>query len=111
MRHKQRLVLFLMITSIACLPPDTPGGGSQDKSRAVQAAKQDLAQKLGVKEQAIELVGPVEKVTWPDSSLGCPEPGMMYAQMLTRGYRFKLQSGGEIYEYHASEQSVKLCKP
>ena len=81
----------------------------QDKLPIVQTAKKDLAQRLGVREQAIELVGQVEEVTWPDASLGCPEPGMMYAQVLIPGYRFKLQSGGKVYEYHAGRDVVKLC--
>ena len=28
----------------------------------------------------------VEEKTWPDASLGCPKPGMVYAQVLTEGW-------------------------
>jgi hypothetical protein len=35
---------------------------------------------------------------------------MMYAQVLTPGYRFKLQSGGKVYEYHTGKGVVKLCE-
>ena len=82
----------------------------QDKAAVVQAAKKDLARRLNVRQEAIELAGAVEAVTWPDSSLGCPEPGMMYAQVLTPGYRFKLESGGKLYEYHTGKAVVKLCE-
>ena len=81
----------------------------QDKVAMVQTARKDLAQRLGLPERSIELVGPVEEVTWPDASLGCPEPGMIYAQIITHGYRFKLQSGDKLYEYHAGKGMVKLC--
>lgn len=82
-----------------------------DKLSVVQTARRDLAQRLGVWEGSIELVGPVEEVTWPDTSLGCPEPSMSYAQVLTLGYQFKLQSREKVYEYHAAKGVVKLCNP
>jgi hypothetical protein len=34
----------------------------------------------------------------------------MYAQVLTPGYRFKLESGGKLYEYHTGKAVVKLCE-
>ena len=33
-----------------------------------------------------------EAVTWPDGSLGCPQPGMMYTQALVPGFRIVLQA-------------------
>lgn len=75
----------------------------------VEQAKKDLAQRLNIAVQSIELVGRVEEVTWPDASLGCPEPGMLYAQVLTPGYRFQLATGGKIYQYHATNTTVKFC--
>ena len=45
---------------------------------------------------------PVENVTWPDSSLGCPEEGTQYAQMLTDGVLIVLELDGQQYEYHAA---------
>jgi hypothetical protein len=41
-------------------------------------------------------------VVWPDASLGCPQEGMVYAQVLTPGYLIRLQSGNQEFEYHAS---------
>jgi hypothetical protein len=81
-----------------------------DELSAVEAAKKDLSRRLNVRQESIELAGPIEEVTWPDSSLGCPEPGMMYSQVLTPGYRFKLQSGDKLYEYHTGKGVVKLCE-
>jgi hypothetical protein len=81
-----------------------------DEVKVIQAAKKELAGRLNVRQESIELAGSIEEVTWPDSSLGCPEPGMVYAQVLTPGYRFKLQSGGKLYEYHTGKSVVKLCQ-
>jgi hypothetical protein len=51
-----------------------------------------------------------EALVWEDGSLGCPEPGMVYAQVLTPGYRFTLQSSGKTYQYHAAKGVAKLCQ-
>lgn len=59
----------------------------------------DLAAVLGVEPEEVKVVS-VEEVIWPDTSLGCPEPGKVYAQVLTRGYRIVLEAKGDTYEYH-----------
>lgn len=47
---------------------------------------------------------------WRDASLGCPRPGMMYAQVITPGYLIEVKAGGKVYEYHTdTNQSVVLC--
>jgi hypothetical protein len=43
-----------------------------------------------------------EEVTWPDGSLGCPEPGEMYTQALVEGYRIVLEVDGEEVHYHGA---------
>src|SRR5690349_12842844 len=64
--------------------PATPSGG------LVEQAKADLVKRLGVDAAAIKVISSAE-VTWPDGSLGCPEPGMRYAQMLVNGNRTVLE--------------------
>ena len=66
----------------------------------LEQAKADLAERLGVPVDDVTVVSS-EEVTWPDSSLGCPQPGMMYAQVLTDGSRILLSAGGRTYEYHS----------
>lgn len=69
-----------------------------------------LADELGVPADEIEVLS-VEKYEWPDTSLGCPEPGKAYAQVITPGYRIMLQAQGETYEVHTDEvgKIVVLC--
>ena len=52
-----------------------------------------------------------ESVQWRDTSLGCPQPGMMYAQVITAGYRFRLEAAGEQYNVHTDQtgQSIIIC--
>ncbi len=70
----------------------------------------DLARKLAVEPQAIEILH-AEVVTWNDGSLGCPEPGQVYTQAPVPGYRLVLVHGGRRYDYHASAKGTfVLCR-
>jgi hypothetical protein len=85
----------------------TPPAGAQE---VVRLAKEDLAQRLKLAPDDIQLVS-VEAVDWSDTSLGCPQPGMMYAQVITPGYRVVLEAEGKQYNYHTDEgQFVVLCE-
>jgi hypothetical protein len=67
----------------------------------VRAAIEDLAQRLGTPSNQI-VVTEASRVVWPNSSLGCPQPGMVYAEVITPGFLIILMVGGEDYEYHTS---------
>lgn len=71
-------------------------------------AQEALANWLGIPKQEIEVVG-VDEVEWPDTSLGCPEPGMVYAQMIVPGHRVMMRVGDEVYEYHSGGGQGVLC--
>ncbi len=71
----------------------------EEPQAAVTAAVELLAREVGCAPGEIEVVD-VTPVTWPDSSLGCPVPGMMYLQVLTPGYRIRLLHGGQEYLMH-----------
>lgn len=43
-----------------------------------------------------------EAVAWPDGSLGCPQPGVVYTQALVPGYWVVLSQGGREYDYRAT---------
>jgi hypothetical protein len=51
----------------------------------------------------------VTAVTWPDPGLGCPEPGAVYPQVLTPGYRIRLEADGRRLEYHSGGGRVVFC--
>lgn len=76
----------------------------------VDAAKAALGSELGVTPQDIEVMD-VEAVEWPDASLGCPQEGMLYAQVVTPGYRILLKAEGKVFEYHSDRHHVVLCQP
>ena len=87
------------------LPIVTPSG----LESLIEKAKEHLAQRLAVSTNEISLVE-AKSVMWPDSSLGCPQEGMVYTQVLTPGYLILLEHGGHTYEYHASSRDyVTTC--
>ncbi len=66
----------------------------------VELAKSDLSRRTGIPLDEIKAVN-MTPVDWPDASLGHPEKGKVYAQVITPGYRIILQARGEEYEYHS----------
>lgn len=81
--------------------------------KLVLAAKQDLQQRLGTGQLRADAITVLEaqRVTWPDSSVGCPRPGMMYMQVLTEGARIVLSANERIYLYHSgSDSTPTLCE-
>ena len=74
------------------------------------ALRSALSKTLQVSEKVIVTVV-VEPVEWGDTSLGCPEPGMMYAQVITPGHRVVLAADGTQYNYHtALDGNFVLCE-
>ena len=80
----------------------SPTSDTSDRESLIDMAKNDLAQRLSVSVGDISLVE-AKAVVWPNSSLGCPQPGMFYTEVLTPGYLILLSFGGFEYEYHAGK--------
>lgn len=74
----------------------------------ISLAKADLVKKIGVKESLIKVSSSLDK-DWPDTSLGCPKPGMVYAQVITPGYLITLEAKAKKYFYHTDLEKVISC--
>ena len=97
-------------TVVPTMPTQNMGSLDPDAERMVAIARADLMQRLGVTEEAI-LVKSVEEKQWRNSSLGCPQPGMMYTQVITPGFLVVLEAEGQTYEYHTDAgRFVVLCE-
>lgn len=83
----------------------------------ISQAKEDLAERLDVPVEEIELLS-FEEVVWGDTSMGCPQPGMRYLQVPQDGALIQLGVEGQVYDYHSGgsrepflcEQTVKAPK-
>jgi len=73
--------------------PEVPGFGGLFMA--------ELSNKLNIKSSNIKLIS-YEDFIFNDSSLGCPEPGKFYTQVLTPGWKMQFEADGNIYEYHSN---------
>ena len=73
----------------------------------VDGAVADAAQRFGVRPRAVE----VQRVNWPDASLGCPQKGMHYPQRVVAGWFIVLAAGERRFEYHAGAQGAAFHCP
>ena len=77
------------------------------KEEAVKRARADLAKRLGVSEDEIK-EDAVESADFPDMALGAPIEDEMSAQMIASGWRIRLTSAGQSYEYRANRDQLRL---
>jgi hypothetical protein len=80
-----------------------------NKEEAVEKARNDLAQRLKTDASKINETA-VEDADFPDMALGAAEDDEMSGSMMTRGWRIRLSSGGNSYEYRADKNQLRLYK-
>lgn len=89
--------------------PSNRGTTTPGSALWIAKAREDLAKQQNVAIDQVKLITYENKV-WPDSSLGCPQPGMFYKQVLSEGYFIQLQIGNELFNYHGgSGREPFLC--
>ena len=99
-------IAFVLLFLVGCRPSSQVAEDTySDAQPLVNQSKDDLAERLGVGPEEIT-VRSVEATEFPDTSLGVPEPGKVYAQVVTPGYIIKLAVDGQTYEYHATGERV-----
>ena len=96
------------------LPPTAPASNAPVTGEVPQttldAVQRQLAQDVPGVDLSAATVVSAEAVEWPDGSLGCPEPGMVYMQVITPGYQVVISIGGKEYDYRATDAGqVRLC--
>ena len=91
-------------------PVVAPRPGVPDPVTAVaHQVSQDLAQRLNLDISEIITINTEER-EWPDSSLGCPSPDLIYLAVITPGYQIILEASGVSYDYHTDTQgNYILC--
>lgn len=82
---------------------------SISKDGAVENARKDLAKRLNIDADDIK-EGSVEDSDFPDMALGAAEDDEMSGQMITRGWRIRLEAQGKTYEYRADKNQVRAYK-
>ena len=80
---------------------------AQSTEDAITMAKADLSKRLSIGPELIEVIAS-EECTWGDTSLGFPDPGTSYAQILISGYRVVLRAAGGTFEYRLGDDIMKM---
>ena len=91
------------------LPIDTPAAPANDPvpGDIETAARKLLADELGADEGDFRLDSS-EGVGWSDASLGCPQEGYAYAQVLTPGYKLVFDHAGTSYAVHTNSDGSHM---
>ncbi len=104
--------LAWMLVGCAVVAPVPADAASPAPLQAVvDRARAQAAEEAGAVAAQLTVVA-AQAVTWPDGSLGCPQPGVMYTQALVPGYRVVLALGQRQWVFHANARgSLVRCPP
>jgi hypothetical protein len=86
----------------------TPVGSTAVPQAILDAILADASQRTGAPLERL-VVTKADLVTWPDGGLGCPEPGMVYIQVLVDGYHVIVADGLTELDYRGSGQGFRIC--
>jgi hypothetical protein len=118
MAHRARrcqLTAFTTLTVLcALLAAATPSTSvaaqerSKPETEAIALARRTLAARLSIPIGEITTVS-IAAAQWRDSSLGCPERGMIYAPTLLSGYEVKLRGPEREHVVHVAGGRAIVC--
>lgn len=95
------------VTSADGVEPGSGGIHGLPAEPAAEAARADLAAKLGITASAITIML-VEERTWNDGCLGLGGPAESCLQALVDGFRVELRAQGEEYAYRTDKTGASL---
>ena len=106
--RKMFAMMALIVVGSGVFTPSVATGAPAVHAQApiIQQCRADLAGRCNLTVQDVKVIS-AEAVIWPDASLGMPEAGKMYAQVLTPGQWVLLEAAGTRYLYVTS---AKICK-
>lgn len=79
------------------------------EQEALGLATETLARELNFKEPDLGMPK-ASPVKWPDSSLGCPEKGMSYLQVIIPGYKVVFHRGDQVHHVHVGGGRAVVCE-
>ncbi|MBL8200194.1 MAG: hypothetical protein JNK40_04405 [Chromatiales bacterium] len=95
------LLALAALSSTACGADPEPAGPEAIALRAV-------AEALGIAPAGSRVISS-EARDFPDASLGCPQPGMAYAQVITPGHRVLVEANGRRFDVRVAGNLGRIC--
>jgi len=90
------------------VPGGSPSGNIALPTSVIEPVVADVAKLAGVPADQVTVIS-AEAVTFPDGSLGCPQPGVAYTQALVDGYKIIAEAGGKTYDFRGTGSSFRRC--
>ena len=105
------LAAFLgLITSFGAAAVNGNAGESAAAEDAIARAKATLETTLGIPAGSVRFAR-ATAAEWPDTSLGCPEKGMVYQPVVTSGHAVLLEVDKRVFTVHVAGSAAVLCDP
>ena len=88
----------------------SPGSTTSLPDSILSAVRSDVAARSGLAADAIRLVS-ARAMRWNDGSMGCPQPGQSYMQVILDGFQVILEAQGRSYDYRTDTRGgLVLCE-
>jgi hypothetical protein len=101
-------VLLVLLTLVLPITSSFAQGTPPDQ---IYTALADLSTRAGRTLTLRDLSGwSWTQANYPDSSLGCPQPGLAYSQVITPGYRFIFEYNGATFDYRVSADNNTVIR-
>jgi hypothetical protein len=104
------LLFLLIVAACSRAGSDAPATQTHPPGSPAAIAAATVAQKTGSSEDAV-VIRSVEAVDFGDSSLGCPQPGMAYLQVITPGYKVVAEAIGKTFDVRVAGARGLICDP
>ena len=108
--------LFAAVAATAFAAEEIPCDSGQGSDENLTEAEPEVA-RLAIDALAADLqiardgiqIDTIRAVEWRDSSVGCPQPGRSYMQVITPGHKVTLRANGQIHVVHEAKGSAIVC--
>jgi hypothetical protein len=104
------LICLLAATACSRAGTDAPTQPAHPPGSPAAIAAAAVAQQTGSSADDV-VIRSVEAVDFGDSSLGCPEPGMAYLQVITPGYKVVVELAARSFDVRVAGKRGIICVP
>jgi hypothetical protein len=102
------MVIGSMTASVWAAAPAAASTAAGGPASPEDIARQTVADALGIAPGGVDLISTAFQ-EFPDGSLGCPQPGMAYAQVISPGYQILVEAAGRRFDVRVAGTGGRIC--